>query len=144
MLREAGRLPGGGPRLLADAHELPIRDRGVDLVLLVTTLEFLERPDRALRESVRAADRGVVVLALNRWSLGAIARRWRPSRRALLSRADDRSLPRLRRELASAAGQRLRGLRWRCTLLPRPLDGLVSAAPFGDVIGMAVELDGPG
>jgi hypothetical protein len=142
MLREAGRHPDGGPRLLADAHELPVRDRAVDVVVLVTTLEFLERPERALGECVRVADRGLVVLALNRWSPGALARRRRSSRSPLLSRADDRSLPRLRRELTSAAGARLRGVRWRCTLLPRPLDGLVSAVPFGDVIGMAVALDG--
>jgi ubiquinone/menaquinone biosynthesis C-methylase UbiE len=144
MLREADRLPGGGSLLLGDAHQLPVRDRAIDLVLLVTALEFLEQPERALRESVRVADRGVAVLALNRWSPGAVARRWHPSRGALVSRAEDRSLPHLRRELAAAAGGRLRALRWRCTLLPRPLDGLVSAVPLGDVIGMAIELDGSG
>lgn len=141
MLREATRL-GSGPLLLADAHALPILDRGVDVALLVTTLEFLESPQRALRETVRVADRGVLLLVLNRWSLGAARRRWGPSRGALLSQAHDRSFPALRGELLDAAGERLRTLHWRSTLFPGPCDRL-RAAPFGDVIGVAIEFTPP-
>jgi SAM-dependent methyltransferase len=141
MLREAGRSQIGSPLLLADAHRLPLRDGAVDLVLLVTTLEFLDSPRLALRESIRVADRGLALVVLNRWSLGALSRRWGPrSRGALLAGARDLSLPRLQQELRSAAGGRLRSLHWRSALLPRPFHRLVAPVPFGDVLGVAVEL----
>jgi SAM-dependent methyltransferase len=140
MLR-ATRPGSAPPLLLADAHRLPVRDGAVDLVVLITTLEFLACPRLALQESVRAADRGLAVVAFNRWSLGAISRRWGPqSRGALLAGANDLSLPRLRRELRTAAGGRLRRLHWRSALLPRPFDRVVAPVPCGDVLGVAVEL----
>lgn len=143
MLREAGVGRDALPQLLADAHRLPLRDGSVDLVALVTTLEFLEAPSVALRECVRVAAGGVVVVALNRWSVGAVSRRIGPqSRGGLLSEARDRSLPQLRRELREAAGPRLRGLHWRATLLPRPFDQAVLPLPFGDVLGAAALLGG--
>jgi SAM-dependent methyltransferase len=141
MLR-ASRALNGSPCLLADAHRLPVRDGAVDLVVLVTTLEFLERPGLALQESVRAANRGLALVALNRWSLGAVSRRWGPqSRGALLAGAHDRSLPRLRREIRTAAGGRLRRMHWRTALLPRPFHRLTGAVPCGDVLGLAVQLE---
>jgi SAM-dependent methyltransferase len=143
MLREAGRAPSGSPLLLADAERLPLRDGAVDLVLLVTTLEFLESPRLALEESVRVAQRGLVVVGLNRWSLGALSRRWGPrSRSALLAGARDLSLPGLRRQLREAAGERLQALHWRSVLLPRPCHRLLVPLPCGDVIGLAAELGG--
>jgi SAM-dependent methyltransferase len=141
MLRAGGFGSGAFPGLLADAHRLPLRERSVDLLALITTLEFLDAPAVALRECVRVAGRGVVVVALNRWSVGAVSRRIGPqSRGGLVSAAHDRSLSQLRRELREAAGGRLRGLHWRGVLLPRPLDQLVLPMPCGDVLGVAVVL----
>lgn len=141
MLREARVLAGSGPLVLADAHRLPLGDRAVDVSLLVTTLEFLERPERALEEGVRVAERGLVVVVLNRCSVGALSRRLGPqSRGSLLSGARDLSAGRLRACLARAAGARMLGMHWRSTLLPRPFDRLVTPLPLGDVLGVAVEL----
>ena len=72
MLAEARR---PRPLLLliqGDAHHLPIRSRAVDLSVFVITLEFVEHPAVALAEAVRVARRGVLVVALNRWSLGGL------------------------------------------------------------------------
>ena len=141
MLREARTLVGGTPLVLADAQRLPLRDGAVDVSALVTTLEFLERPERALKESVRVSKRGLVLVVLNRWSLGAFSRRWGPkSRGPLLACARDLSHSRLRDALERAAGERLLGMRQRSTLLPRPLDRILVPLPFGDVLGVAVEL----
>lgn len=143
MLCEAGARASGAALLLADAHRLPLADGAVDLVVAVTALEFLDDPRRALAEAVRVADRGVVVVALNRWSVGGLSRRLGPQRRgALLGGARDRSLPQLRSELREAAGSRLRRMHWRSTLLPRPLDRHPVPVPLGDVLGIAVELHG--
>jgi SAM-dependent methyltransferase len=140
MLREARRL-GAIPLLLGDAHRLPLRDGAVDVSVLVTTLEFLNRPERALEEAVRVSERGIVLVVLNRWSPGALSRRWGPqSRGSLLGGARDFSRPRLGNALERAAGARLLGMHWRSTLLPRPLDRILVSLPFGDVLGVAVEL----
>jgi SAM-dependent methyltransferase len=141
MLREAARLQVGGPLLLADAHRIPLRSAAVDLVLAVTALEFLDSPERALEECVRVAERGLVLVVLNRWSLGALSRRCGPlSRGALLAAAHDRSRRGLARSLRAAAGERLECLHWRSTLFPRPFDARVGPLPGGDVIGVAAEL----
>lgn len=145
MVWEAGRLGSGSLLLVGDAHRLPLRDRAVDVAALITTLEFLDSPAPALQESVRVAERGLVLVGLNRWSLGAASRRWGPqSGGSLLARARDFSLRELQQNVVGAAGRRLRALHWRSTLFPRPFDRLVAPVPFGDVIGVAVELASSG
>ena len=141
MLAEARRRHPGLPLVQGDAHDLPIRTRAVDLGLFVLTLEFLERPELALAEAVRVANRGVLVLALNRWSRGGFSRRWgADARGALLGRARDFSLPLLRALVSTAAGPRLRKVRWACSLFPGRLARVELQIPLGDVIGVAVEL----
>jgi len=141
MLTEAAR---GFPSLrlvLGDAHDLPFRDTSADLVVFVTTLEFLEDPARALREAVRVARRGVVAVVLNRCSLGGLSRRWGPqSRGALLSKARDFSAGELRQHLLEAAGRRADGIRMVSTLFPDGLSRAISRIPLGGVIGAAVKL----
>jgi ubiquinone/menaquinone biosynthesis C-methylase UbiE len=58
MLREARRLGGGPAYLRGNALFLPIADRSHDLTALITTLEFLPDPARALSEAVRVARQG--------------------------------------------------------------------------------------
>jgi SAM-dependent methyltransferase len=143
MLTAARRVHPALPLLLADAERLPLRDRAVDLVVFVATLEFLDDPRRALAEAKRVARHGVVAVALNRWSLGALSRRIGPaSRGALLSRARDLSPPELRRLLGEAVGKRPPCVRHRCALLPRPFPAGPTDLPVGDVVGAAVALGG--
>jgi SAM-dependent methyltransferase len=144
MLRAARSLAAGSPLVRGDAHRLPFRDASVDVSALITTLEFLAQPGAALRESVRVAERGLALVVLNRCSLGALSRRFGPqSRGSLLASARDFSPARLRAELESAAGERMLGMHWRSTLLPRPFDRPLAPLPFGDVLGVAVELARP-
>lgn len=144
MLAELRRHHAEIPVVVGDAGGLPVRSGAVDVALLVTTLEFVERPEAALSEAVRVARQGLVVVALNRWSLGGLSRRVGPqARRPVLSAARDVSLFALRRMARAAAGDRLQSLHWTSSLFP---DGLWAArwrAPVGDVIGMAVVLSPP-
>jgi SAM-dependent methyltransferase len=132
------------PVVVGDAGSLPVRSGAVDVALLVTALEFVERPDAALDEAVRVARRGLALVVLNRWSLGGLSRRIGPqARRPLLGSARDASLVTLTRAVRVAAGERLRAVRWASTLFP---DGFWAArwpVPLGDVIGMAVVLSRP-
>jgi SAM-dependent methyltransferase len=141
MLSEAQFLAPGLPLSRADAHQLPFHDRSVDLAILVTTLEFLPYPSDALAEAVRVARAGVIVLALNRWSIGALSRRWPwGAKSELLRHANDFSLPRLRALLRGAAEPRLRDLHWASAVFPGPLRRNVAPIPLGDVVGIAAVL----
>ncbi len=141
MLREMRAHRPDIPAVLGDAHRLPFRDGVVDLALFVTTLEFLDDPEEALAEAARVARRGLLVVALNRWSLGGLSRRWGPqARQPLLGRARDQSLWSIRGGVRKAAGERLEQIRWTSTLFPAWLWRIHGPVPFGEVIGMAAAL----
>jgi len=144
MLAELHRRHPQLPVVLGDGHTLPFRDGAVDVTLFVTTFEFLERPAGALREAVRVSRRGLVVLALNRWSLGGLSRRWGSARRgAILAHAQDVTIRSLCDWVRTAAGSRLTGLRWASTLFPDGLWAWRSRVPLGDVIGISAQLAKP-
>jgi SAM-dependent methyltransferase len=130
----------GHPRLpvvLADAHRLPFSRGAVDVAVFVATLEFLERPGDALTEAVRVARRGVVLVVLNRWSLGGLSRRWGPQARGpLLGTARDHPVPALVRLLRQAADRRLERLHWTSALFPDGLWRVRAPVPLGDVLGV--------
>jgi len=136
MLSEARRLDG--PNYLSgDALSLPFADRSYDVTALVTALEFLPDPARALAEAVRVARRGVLLGVLNRWSL--LALRYRLSGKAMWRSArffGPWELAKLARE---SAGRRTSTIRWRTTLWPIP--GVRDLPlPWGGFIGVAVQL----
>lgn len=131
----------GIPAILGDAYQLPLHTGAVDLTLLLTTLEFLEEPREALAEAVRVSRQGVLLVVLNRWSVGALARWIGPqARRRLLGQARDQTILTLRALARRAAGRRLRALPWTSTLLPDGLWATRTMLPLGDVLGMLVVL----
>ena len=67
MLAEAGRR-GLRVAVQGDSLHLPFEDGAVDLVAMITTIEFLENPLIALREAARVARKGVLLGAINRKS----------------------------------------------------------------------------
>ncbi len=137
MLREARRF-GSLPCLEGDAQSLPFADRAVDLVLVITTLEFVGNPLGALVEAVRVARQGVILGVLNRWSL--LAFHYRASGKPVWQTAKFFSVGELKRLVVQAAGVRLRSMRWRTTLWPIPqLSDL--PLPWGGFIGLLVQLD---
>lgn len=139
MLSEHRRLARAAPVVLADAHALPIRSGAIAITVLITTLEFLRDPLRALRECVRTSTQGVVVLALNRHSIGALRRRRRGG--SILSAAHDLTRAEVTAWVKTAAGPRLRAVQVRSSLFPRPFHTVRSSLPIGDVIGVAATLD---
>jgi hypothetical protein len=90
-----------------------------------------------LTEAVRVARRGVVLVVLNRWSLGGLSRRWGPqARRPLLGTAHDYAVPALVTRLRQAAHGRLARLRWTSALFPDGLWRVRAPVPLGDVLGV--------
>jgi ubiquinone/menaquinone biosynthesis C-methylase UbiE len=64
MLAEARRR-SSAPLVLGDATRLPLRTASCDLAVLITTLEFVEDPVRAVREALRVAKHGVLLGVIN-------------------------------------------------------------------------------
>ena len=68
MLVEAVRL-GKPPCVQGDALSLPFSNNAVDIVALITTLEFIPEPVLALTEAFRVARCGLILGVLNRQSI---------------------------------------------------------------------------
>jgi SAM-dependent methyltransferase len=139
MLAEARRL-GSAEYVEGDALDLPLGDRGFDLAMIVTTLEFVADPLRALSEAARVARQGLLLGALNRHSL--VARGYRASGKSLWHSAHFFTPWQLSQLVRQAAGPRLRRLYWRTTLWPLPLVHDLPL-PWGGFIGLAAQLEGP-
>jgi ubiquinone/menaquinone biosynthesis C-methylase UbiE len=135
MLAEAGRL-GSPPYVCGDALALPFSTGAIDLVVLVTTLEFLPEPIQALAEALRVAQQGLVLGVLNRQSLSG-----RQSKREggpIWGVAQLFTPAELSRLVHRAAAVRTTEIIWRTTLWP--FWSGVLPLPWGGFIGMAVML----
>ena len=141
MLRELRRRHRRFPVVRGDAHRLPFANGAFGAVLFLTTLEFLDDPDVALREAVRVARSEVLLLWLNPWSVGAIKRKFAPG--FLLSQAKRLSRRRVHTMLTRSAGKRARGIEWGSTLFPWPLGRMVASVPLGDVLAIKLSLAPP-
>ncbi|MBC7227176.1 MAG: class I SAM-dependent methyltransferase [Thermoflexales bacterium] len=141
MLAQA-RMLDSVPLVCGDGHRLPFADGAFDIAMLVTTLEFLERPREALREAVRVARRGLILGVLNRWSLLGLSRRLAGlRRRTVYDTAHFYGVGELKQLLRSVAGEKVH-IQWRTTLFPRGYPSERSRLPWGGFIGMAVVLEG--
>jgi SAM-dependent methyltransferase len=141
MVTELHRQTPTLPVILGDAHHLPFRTHAVDVIAFVTTLEFLDQVEIALEEAVRVARQGIIMVVLNRWSLGGLSRRWgAQARGSLLGQARDYSVGSLRTLVKHAGGKRVRKIRWSSTLFPNGLWWLQAPLPVGEVLGMAAVL----
>jgi ubiquinone/menaquinone biosynthesis C-methylase UbiE len=145
MLAQARRLqvgPRGCPYARGDGLALPFPDRAFDLVALVTTLEFMPQPVRAVAEAGRVARRGVLLGGLNGHSVMALRRRWRSLwKPTLYDQAHFYCVSELGQMAREALGARLVGLSWRTTLLPGPWARADSRLPWGGFVGMLLELE---
>jgi ubiquinone/menaquinone biosynthesis C-methylase UbiE len=134
----------GVPVVLGDAQSLPYCTGAVDVVVFITTLEFLADPVAALAEATRVARQGVLLVVLNRWSLGGLSRRWgQQVHQPLLGQARDYSVVSLWDTVQQAIGQRVYTVYWASTLFPAGLWWARAPVPLGDIIGMAVLLIPP-
>lgn len=133
MLEEAKSL-GGRVYLQGDALMLPFLSKSIDLVALITTLEFLSDPGRALAEAMRVARQGLVLGVLNaRSRLGLQYKReggpvWESAR---FFTPDE-----LERMILEIIGGEA-GVVWRTTLWP--LWPAALPLPLGGFIGMTMK-----
>jgi SAM-dependent methyltransferase len=137
MLEEARRL-NGLRYVQGDALALPFESGFFDVVAMITTLEFVADPQRALSEAVRVARQGLILGVLNRCSL--LARRRKAAARSPWDVARFFTPGELARLVQQVAGERFRRPYWRTTLWPSPLGGSLPL-PWGGFVGMRVDLE---
>jgi ubiquinone/menaquinone biosynthesis C-methylase UbiE len=127
------------PLVLADATHLPFGDATFDVVALVTVLEFVDAPERSLREAARVARHGLILGVLNRLSPVAL---WRRLRRAAPYRQARFFSPgQLERLLRTSLGYRPIAIRWQTSLYPAHWLDHCTALPFGAFIGLSVRFE---
>ncbi len=104
MARLAGQNLGSKVEIdVGDAHDLPYEDNSFDAVIMVNTLEFMDRPAQALAEAVRVAMSRVCLIALN--PISPVGAWWRMQRdRHPLGQGRAITLWRLRRLVREVLG----------------------------------------
>jgi SAM-dependent methyltransferase len=132
------------------AEDLPYEDNAFDTVALITTLEFVNDPCRAIEEALRVARRHVLLGTLNKYSITTgqrcLSRLWKPS---VFSHARFFSVFQLRRMITKALNGPV-PIRWQtCLFFPlitlRYLKFLERSRflhwlPFGHFMVMRVDL----
>ena len=124
------------PLALADARNLPFPDASFDIVAIMNMLEFVEPPQRVIKEAARVARQGLLLVVLNSLSLIAA---WRRVTRSRSYRGAHFYSPwGLERLVRLSLGDRPARIVKRTGLQPvRDLGG-IEALPFGALVGMAV------
>ncbi len=132
------------------AEDLPYSDNEFDTVSLITSLEFVEDPSKALQEAFRVARRTVLLGVLNRYSIGRvhdfIERFWKES---LYSHAHSFSIFQLKKMSARILHGQV-PIKWRTGFtLPPPLMKYMHymercpvchCLPFGHFIAMRIDV----
>jgi ubiquinone/menaquinone biosynthesis C-methylase UbiE len=134
---------------LCEAENLPFREKSFDCVTLITTLEFIPDPDRAVHEALRVSRGKILLGVLNKYSFLGMKRRvkdiFRPS---IFNRARFYSIWDLKRLVAKVAPEAL--VDWASVLvLPMSAQPYFAALerrlsfcrnPLGAFLGMAVSM----
>jgi ubiquinone/menaquinone biosynthesis C-methylase UbiE len=141
MLTEAKHLWSQGNLIQADGRQLPIQDKSMDIVLFVTSLEFIPNTATAIKEAVRIAKQGLILGLLNKIGTSAIKRRLNPKKAPFLSYATTYSIQDIQKFLAKSVLEEYEIGMWSTTVFPRIFGGLKSQIfPYGDFLGIAVKL----
>ncbi|MBW2040050.1 MAG: methyltransferase domain-containing protein [Deltaproteobacteria bacterium] len=135
MLEKARKKLDKGPPLLhARAEELPFKDKSFDMLILVTTLEFVEDPFLTLKEAFRVTRERVFLGVLNALSPLSIFRRIRGKfRQSIYNHARFYSLWELKALIRASLTSPPYRLRW-AGLSPFPLN------PFSAFLGVVIDL----
>jgi SAM-dependent methyltransferase len=131
------------------AEDLPFDDNSFNYACLITTLEFVENPKKALEEACRVAKDKIFLGVLNRYSITGIHRRIKGIfSRNIYNHACFFSIWELKAMIRSLLGDVPISWRTVCQLSAFPGQitskieqfSLIQKCPFGTLIGMVVTL----
>ncbi len=142
MLREAKKQWSNSTLIKADGSHLPLKSKSVDIVVFITSLEFIPQVTEALSESAHVARRGIILGLLNKNSLTTLKRLLNPKKSPPYSIAHFYSVSDIRKTLSAAIQERYEIAFYSSTVFPRLLGNLESGIfPFGGFLGISVKLE---
>ena len=144
MLKEAKKLWINGRFLKGESSNLPFRSKSFDVIMFVTSLEYMPKVTAVFAEATRVARKGIVIGLMNKWSPPTIRKiiQVRMRRNPHYRNAKFYSIFDMKRILHETLSGKYSIVYWRTTAFPRVFGKLESARfPFGSFLGIAVKLD---
>ena len=143
MLKEARKMWVQGRLLQCESSHLPFRTKSMDVVVYVTSLEFMSDLDAVLAEAERVAEKGLVIGLINKYSLSALRKMFQAkigSNQFYLN-ARFYSIRDMKRRLNKNL-KASKIIEWSTTVFAKVFGNLESSRfPFGSFLGIAVMLD---
>ena len=132
------------------AEDLPFSDNEFDIALLINTLEFLDDPERALKEAGRVARRKVLICFINSLSPYWLGARFRGIfNETIIRHIRPYNLWAMKACIRNALGSV--PVAWKCTRdiplfrdgynAPSAFKGRTFYCPFGSILGISVTLN---
>jgi ubiquinone/menaquinone biosynthesis C-methylase UbiE len=145
MIKEAKRIWPQGALLQAEGTRLPFKDKSVDVVVFITSLEFIEDEAGAIKEAARVAKLGINLGLMNKNSLSALRKRLHGAtlKDSFYRQAKFYSATDIERILENVLPKEHGIVFCSTTVFPRPFSRRESSIfPFGSLLGVAVKLGG--
>jgi len=143
MLNEAKKRWRQGAFLQCEGEQLSIRDKGVDLVVYITSFEYMPDPVKAIKEAARVARKGIVFGLMNKQAPETLRKRLqsKTQKDSFYSGAVFYSVTDIKEILQKAVHGKYEIAFWSTTVFPRVFDpGESMRFPFGAFLGIAVRL----
>jgi len=140
MLNEAKKLWKDAKVVRGESRHLPVRDRCVDTVALITCIEWMPNPELVLAEARRVARRGIVLGLMNAWSLPTIRRRIQVAlgRNPFYKKAHFYSVREMKSMVEEVFGPSGYEISQRNTVFPRFVPLRESRIPLGAFLCMSI------
>lgn len=144
MLREAKKMWTQGQLFQSEGSSLPFKDKSIDIITYVTSLEFMPDSAVALLEAARVAKKGIVMGLINKNSPATIRKRLQTTQKhSFYENAHFYSISNIKNILEKTLSGKYTVTYWNTTVFPRVFGNLESSLfPFGAFLGIAVGLRG--
>jgi ubiquinone/menaquinone biosynthesis C-methylase UbiE len=142
MLKEAKAMWPQGTLLQTEGSRLPFKDKSVDVVAFITSLEFMPNATLAICEAARVGKIGIIIGLMNKNSPSTLKKRIQAARKksSFYRQAKFYSISDVKNLLKKNPGK-LEITFWTSTVFSKPFDNMESSRfPFGAFLGIAIKL----
>ncbi len=143
MLKAAKKLWTEGCLLQSDGSHLPFKDKSIDLIAYITSLEYLPDAASTFLEAFRVAKKGVIVGLMNKNSASTARKKIeaKTKKESFYKGAHFYSIDDIKNHLHNNFEGKYHILFWSTTFFPKVFGDLESAVfPFGAFLGVAIEV----
>ena len=143
MLKEAKKMWTNGRLLQSEGSHLPFKDKSIDLVIYITSLEYMPNAATAFLDATRVAKKGLIVGLMNKNSSGTIRKRLQAltNKNSFYKKAHFYSISDIKQIMNKSFQGQFTILFWSTTVFPKVFGDLDSSRfPFGAFLGIAIDL----